>query len=1534
MASRSNLSSLETLATFIVFFLFFLPSQSLNVEVQALLDFKSHLVDPLNHLDSWHDSDSPCLFYGVTCDKNTGLVTEISLDEKSLSGFISPSISVLQSLTTLWLPSNALSGVLPEEIINCTNLKVLNVTGNNMNGTIPDLSTLTKLEILDLSVNYFSGGFPTWAGSLINLVSLGLGDNDYDEGEVPANLGNLKNLTWLYLAGSNLIGAIPDSIFELQALGTLDMCRNKIIGDFPRSINKLRNLWKIELYQNNLTGQLPLELAELSHLQEFDISLNQMHGTIPPEIGNLKYLTVFHLHINNFSGEFPPGFGDMQHLNGLSIYRNSFSGPFPENLGRYSPLNSVDISENQFSGGFPRYLCQNGNLEYLLALQNNFSGELPDNYADCKALKRLRINLNQLSGNVPAGLWALPYLEMIDFSDNNFNGTMSPGIGDAKNLNQLILTNNRFSGNIPKEVGRLVSLERLYLNNNSFSGLIPSELGGLKQISFLHLEENSLRGSIPVELSQCSRLVDINLASNQLNGVIPKSLASMSSLNSLNLSNNQLIGLIPVNLGKLKLSLLDLSYNLLSGFVPSDLLRMGGDKAFSGNKELCIDDSTRISMNSRLDACSRRTNHQNIMKSRLFITCFVLFSVVLVLAGLLLVSYCNFKHGQTDIENMGDGRRLDPKWKLESFHQIELEADELCDLDEDNLIGSGATGKVYRLDLKKGCGTVAVKELWKGNAANVLAREMEILGKIRHRNIVKLYACLSRGGSHYLVLEFMENGNLFQALHREIKIGRPELDWSQRYRIALGAAKGIAYLHHDCFPSIIHRDIKSTNILLDEDYEAKIADFGLAKVAGASRTSEFSYFAGTHGYLAPEMAYTLKVTEKSDIYSFGVVLLELITGRKPIEDAFGEGKDIVYWVSSHLSDRKDILKVLDPKIACDIVQDDMIKVLRIATLCTAKLPNLRPSMKDIVKMLMDAEPLAFKSIDSSDTDAKLVFLTCSVRSARLLRSPTDDLGVQVPVNPSFRSFTEIVGGNGFVCALSSSSSSNSIMVCWRFSINGNSTYKRIYTGPRVEELDSGKSHICGLIDGNSTNLLECWQSQNFRSTGNSSIASNVAVGENFVCGLSKSGQLQCLGSYTNVTDHVPAGNYSVVAAGSRHVCAISTEGSVECWGDMVGVKPSGEFIALALGDDSSCFLRLDGKVFCFGANNFSLPNYLQETLFVSLEAKGDVFCGLTMANYSLYCWRKDGSLSLNSAVFEDVVPGKCRKQCPCDPLPNYGRYCSQGMMICLPCIGKPAALPPSPPSPSPELVSTPQTTTNGGSSKWNKKMVAFMVVGCFGSLSLVIVLCYLVLKNCKMNKRLSRRVHDSGPMDDPALAPRQPVAALDKKLSQMISMGSPLEEYSLETLLEATNSFSEEHKIGTGSFGSVYMGRLPDGSEIAIKRADISSATLQDHAVGRTQRYKAIHMNENGVPRNVVDFVVPYIVKDDVHRVLDPRVHPPTPIEIEAVAYVGYLAADCVTLESPDRPTMTEVVNRLERALAACLASPNVSRSTSTTPSE
>ncbi|GAB4861474.1 hypothetical protein Ancab_036676 [Ancistrocladus abbreviatus] len=655
---------------------------------------------------------------------------------------------------------------------------------------------------------------------------------------------------------------------------------------------------------------------------------------------------AFQLYENYFSGELPSGFGNMSQLYDFSIYRNSLSGEFPKDFGRFSQLKFVDISENQLSGDFPKYLCENKELQMLLALKNKFSGDFPIAYVACKSLQRFRISQNELSGQLPDGLWALPNVKMIDLSDNDFSGGIPSDIGISVNLSELLLSNNRFSGKLPRELGKLSKLQRLVLSNNAFSGEIPSELGVLQQLSSLRLEENCFTGSIPPELGLCARLVELNLASNALTGSIPETLSQLSLLNSLNLSRNMLTGSIPESLQSLKLSSIDLSRNQLSGSVPYDLSMIGGDEAFVGNEGLCISTKLKMHFKSVIQVCVVSNNHGKGVPSKLLLP-----SVMLSVLGLSISCLVFAIHKR--YSEMDDG-----KWKLELFHQVEIDEKELCNLKEGNFIGSGSTGRVYRVDLYKGHGKVAVKRLWEGNGMKALCAEKEILGKIRHKNIVKLYACLTKGRSSLLVFEYMANGNLFHALHGQTAVAQTGLDWNVRYRIALGVANGLAYLHYDCSPCIIHRDIKSTNILLDEHFNAKIGDFGIAKpVKSTAVVSTSGNFAGTHGYIAPELAYTLKATEKSDVYSFGIVLLELVTCRRPVEEEYGEGKDLACWVSS-LRDHPYVeLKVLDLRVATSkAILDSMMKVLKIAIRCTMMLPSSRPYMRDVVKMLTDAEP--------------------------------------------------------------------------------------------------------------------------------------------------------------------------------------------------------------------------------------------------------------------------------------------------------------------------------------------------------------------------------------------------------------------------------------------------------------------------------------------------------------------------------------------------------------------------------------------------
>jgi serine/threonine protein kinase len=325
-------------------------------------------------------------------------------------------------------------------------------------------------------------------------------------------------------------------------------------------------------------------------------------------------------------------------------------------------------------------------------------------------------------------------------------------------------------------------------------------------------------------------------------------------------------------------------------------------------------------------------------------------------------------------------------WDMKSFHVLSFSEDEILDsVKKENLIGKGGSGNVYKVVLGSGI-ELAVKHIWNSDSggrrssrsttpmipksvkkSSEFDAEVQTLSSIRHVNVVKLYCSITSEDSSLLVYEYFPNGSLWDRLHSCGKMG---LDWDVRYEIAVGAAKGLEYLHHGCERPVIHRDVKSSNILLDENLKPRIADFGLAKIVQAKASKDSTHvIAGTHGYIAPEYGYTYNVTEKSDVYSFGVVLMELVTGKKPIEAEYGENKDIVFWVSSKLKTKESVLSIVDSSIP-EVYREEAINMLRIAILCTDRLPTLRPTMRRVVQMLEDGEPCKLVGIIVSKDGSK------------------------------------------------------------------------------------------------------------------------------------------------------------------------------------------------------------------------------------------------------------------------------------------------------------------------------------------------------------------------------------------------------------------------------------------------------------------------------------------------------------------------------------------------------------------------------------
>ncbi|KAL8145380.1 hypothetical protein AgCh_003527 [Apium graveolens] len=907
---------------------------------------------------SWQRDNLITSFSGITCNE-AGLVTEIELSHQHLTGIVPfYSICQLTSLEKLSLGANSLSGPVTPDLNKCTNLLYLDLGNNYFSGSVPDISSLTNLLVLHLNYSGISGTFPwTSLQKMTNLTVLSLGDNSLDRSVFPEEVTELKELTWLYLSNCSLEGRISRGIGSLTKLENLELADNYISGEIPVEISNLVNLWQLELYNNELNGTFPPGFGNLTKLRNFDAMGNFLEGDLS-ELRFLDQLVSLQIHDNQFSGQVPEEFGEFKHFVNISLYGNKLTGSLPQKLGSWSDFEFIDVSENFLTGPIPPDMCKNGKMSELLILQNNFTGEIPENYAHCQTLRRFRVSDNSLSGRVPSGIWGLPNINIIDVAVNNLEGPISSEIGKASSLTELYLGNNHFSGELPLELLEASSLVSVDLSNNQFSGQIPRNIGKLNQLMMLHLEVNDFTGTIPDSMESCESLSELNMARNSISGKIPSYLGSIRALNSLNLSYNQIAGKIPQTLSYSRISLLDLSHNKLTGRIPKSLSVAAYNGSFTGNDGLC---SENIKFFQR---CSTSLSRETQILIAIF---------AVTLLALIISLACYFYLKKRRDHKIQDGSPKKGSWNLKSFSVLSFREDQIVDsIKQENVIGKGGSGNVYRVELPNGT-RLAVKHIWNTDisaakkiqsSSTMLQKggqktsseydsEVKMLSSIRHVNVVKLYCSITSEDSSLLVYEYMPNGSLWDQLHSNA--GKGTLDWDKRYKIAVGAAKGLAHLHHGCQRPVIHRDVKSSNILLDEFLRPRIADFGLAKVMQTSSSYSTHVIAGTFGYIAPEYGYTYKINEKSDVYSFGVVLMELVTGKRPLEPEYGTSKDIVSWVCSKITEKDGILSIIDSRISQDC-REEAVKILKIAILCTSRLPALRPTMRNVVQMLEDAEP--------------------------------------------------------------------------------------------------------------------------------------------------------------------------------------------------------------------------------------------------------------------------------------------------------------------------------------------------------------------------------------------------------------------------------------------------------------------------------------------------------------------------------------------------------------------------------------------------
>ncbi|RWR97564.1 putative Leucine-rich repeat family protein / protein kinase family protein [Cinnamomum micranthum f. kanehirae] len=899
-------------------------------EAHALLNWKNSLENhSLLHSWSLHNNstsgrskeNSPCNWFGITCIA-ADTITEINLFDASLRGKLDDlNFSSFPNLITLDLSNNALHGTIPDHIATLSKLNILNLSLNQLSGPIsPSLGNLSKLTIFQISKNKISGS-------------------------IPREIGHLKNLITLDISTNLLTGSIPPTLGNLTTIANLMLHENTISGFIPHEIGYLENLSVMNLYTNNLTGPIPSTIGNLRNLTILSVLQNQLYGSIP-EIKNLTSLTKLLLSKNNFSGHLPEQICLGRSLEAFAATGNYFTGPIPRNLRNCTMLTRVRLEYNHLNGNTSEILGYYPKLDYMDLSYNELYGELSPKWAECQNLTSLKLSNNKITGKIPLEFGMLSKLELLDLSSNNLVAEIPKELGRLFELHYLRLNDNKLFGRVPLEIGMLLKLEVLDLSMNNLSGRIPKHLGSCSKLWSLNMSRNNFHGSIPFEIGNLVFLQNLGFSQNSLIQEIPLQLGSLKRLENLNLSHNLLSGSIPSSFGEIfSLTSIDISYNNLEGPIPkTKAFQQAPLEAFTHNKALCGNASGLQPCNS----ISIVKGHMNkVYKLVISITLSVSGIIFLLLACIGMLFFLKQRAMHTTIElqemRMGDVFSI---WNFDGRIVYDDIIQAIENFDSKYCIGVGGYGSVYKAELSTGQ-VVAVKRLHPLDGGNThdkksFNNEMKTLTEIRHRNIVKLYGFCSHEQYMFLVYEYMERGKLAGILCRERAW---ELGWIKRVNIVKAVASALSYMHHDCSLPIVHRDISSNNILLDSELEACISDFGTSRLLKPN-SSNWSSLAGTYGYVAPELAYTMKVTEKCDVYSFGVLAFEVLMGKHP--------GDLILTLHSSSTSQNILLKdVLDQRLSPPSAHtaDVVISVAVVALRCIHANPQSRPNMRDVYQKL-------------------------------------------------------------------------------------------------------------------------------------------------------------------------------------------------------------------------------------------------------------------------------------------------------------------------------------------------------------------------------------------------------------------------------------------------------------------------------------------------------------------------------------------------------------------------------------------------------
>ncbi|XP_010442616.1 PREDICTED: leucine-rich repeat receptor-like protein kinase TDR isoform X1 [Camelina sativa] len=911
---------------FYLFLFFFLTSVAADPQTESLLSLKSHLTDNSNSLKDWFIitpgvSDKAlacCSWSGVRCNQDSTSVVSLDLSSKNLAGDLPGNeLLVFTDLLELNISDNSFSGEFPAEIFfNLTNLRSLDISRNNFSGRFPDgngggsslknlifldalsnsfsgplpihLSQLENLKVLNLAGSYFTGSIPSQYGSFKSLEFLHLGGNLLS-GHIPQELGNLTTLTHMEIGYNSYQGVIPWQIGYMSELKYLDIAGANLSGFIPKHFSNLTKLESLFLFKNHLSKEIPWELGQITSLVNLDLSDNHLSGTIPESFAGFKNLRLLNLMYNEMSGTLPEVIAQLPSLDTLFIWNNYFSGSLPKSLGMNSKLRWVDVSTNSFQGEIPQGICSRGVLYKLMLFSNNFTGALPQSLSNCSTLVRIRLEDNSFSGVIPFSFSQLPDISYIDLSRNKLAGGIPLDISKATKLDYFNISNNpELGGKLPPQIWSAPRLQNFSASSCSISGPLP-EFASCKSITVIELRNNDISGMLTPTVSTCGSLQKIDLAGNSITGGIPERFAKLPHL-----------------------TVLDFSYNNLSGSIPSDkVFQSMGKHAYEGNANLC---------GIPLKSCSAYSSRKLVS---VVVACLV--SILLMLAATLALYYIR--------------QRSQGQWKMVSFAGLpQFTADDVLRSFGSPEPTEAVPASVSKAVLPTGITVIVRKIELLDKKKSVVLNVLTQMGNARHVNLVRL---LGFCYNNHLVYVLYDNN-----LHTETlaeKMRTKKKDWATKKRIINGVAKGLCFLHHECYPTIPHGDLRSTNILFDDDkMEPCLGEFG------------FKYMQHLNKGLVSSTANTadqmnvIREEQQKDIYNFGQLILEILTNGK-LMNAGGmiqnKPKDVLLrevYTENEVS-------------SSDFKQGEVKRVVEVALLCIRSNQSDRPCMENVLKFLSEAD---------------------------------------------------------------------------------------------------------------------------------------------------------------------------------------------------------------------------------------------------------------------------------------------------------------------------------------------------------------------------------------------------------------------------------------------------------------------------------------------------------------------------------------------------------------------------------------------------